>query len=277
MSCKKEDTQDAQITYSNPIFKVVDSLEFNYNDFEMYDSSTKILYFKTEHPEFKDYKDPFFAFYTDTLLIYYGRFWSWLNSSIPPTPIIHSYPFFRLQNHALLIEYEYQKFVDPRNDERLISAFKNSGILHSGLSIEIKDLSINGTQISFSFMIKNNDQSDLLILDYDKMGTHLFHFYTNGLYFMGKDHPGYYRCPIDVHEPAYISSWEKEWLLLLKSGESKSYSIDYKLDSSLMPGNYDAYFNFPGLKFQIARDQLIQDNGRIWLGDITAVKAIKIQ
>lgn len=272
-SCTKTDPEE----YYYPTFKIGDNIEFLYNDFELYDSSTKILYFKAQHPEFVDYKDYSFTFYADTTEIYQGCFWSAYYSYFPQTPFVTSDPLFYYQNYALGFEYLNQNKPDPRNDERLISAFKNSGLLHSGLSVTIKTLSINNTQISLSFVVTNHDKSDLLILDFDKMGTNLFHYYTNGIIFLNKDHPNFIYCNIDPQGPTPLNSWKSEWLTLLKSGDSKQFSINYTIDSPLTAGNYVAYFHFPGLTFQITMDDLFQDNGRIWLGEVIGTKRLTIQ
>lgn len=174
-------------------------------------------------------------------------------------------------------EYLNKNKPDPRNDERLISAFKNSGLLHSGLSVTINTLSVNNTKISLSFVVTNRDKSDLLILDFDKMGTNLFHYYTNGLIFVNKDQPRFIYCNIYPQGPTPTNSWKTDWLTLLKSGDSKQFSINYTIDSPLTAGNYIAYFHFPGLTFQIAKDDLFQDNGRIWLGEVTGTKRLTIQ
>lgn len=89
-SCKKTYLEE----YYYPIFKIGDNIEFLYNDFELYDSSTKILYFKDQHPEFKDYKDYSFTFYADTTKIYQGYFWSAYYSYFPQTPFVTSDPLF---------------------------------------------------------------------------------------------------------------------------------------------------------------------------------------
>ncbi|MCK7540430.1 MAG: hypothetical protein MZV63_60815 [Marinilabiliales bacterium] len=107
-----------------PFLKLAIRQEYNYDDFEMYDSSAKVLYFKSYHPEFVDYKGSEFSFFADAVLIYKGYFWSGYSSSFPSTPYVTSDPFFYYQNHALGFEYINQNQPDPRNDSRLMSAFK---------------------------------------------------------------------------------------------------------------------------------------------------------
>lgn len=273
ISCEKKELD----SFSNPILKIGDNTEFNHEDFAMYDSSAKILYFKSNHPEFVEYNDQEFSLFADSVLIYKGSFWSSYRSSLPSMPFITSDPLFLYQNHALGIEYINQDKPDPRNDLRLMAAFKEKNLLHSGLSVSIESVSISGTAINFSCIIANHDESNLYILDYNKMGTELFHYYTNGLILVNKDQPGFIYCLIDPRGPVPYDSWKMEWLSLLKSGESARLNIDYSIEYPLKKGNYTAYFTFPGFNYQISKDDLIQPNGRIWLGKVTGTRKITIQ
>lgn len=273
ISCERNDPE----SYSNPILKIGNNAEFTYEDFELYDSSAKVLYFSSAHPEFVNYKESEFSFFADTVFIYKGRFWSALSSSFPTTPFVACDPFFYLQNHAIGIEYLNQNQPDPRNDSRLMSAFKENNLLHSGLSVTIESLSFSGAQATFSCVVTNHDRDDLYILDYKKMGVNLFHFYTNGLVLVNKDQPAIVYCIIHSESPVPYNSWRMDWFSLLKSGESHQINIDYSFESPLQKGNYIAYFEFPGLAYQISKDDVRQINGRIWLGSVTASKKIVIQ
>ena len=273
ISCEKNDPAK----YSDPVLKIGDNIEFSYADFELYDSSSKILYLKSSHPEFVNYKNSEFSFYANTVFIYEGCFWSSYYSSIPSTPFITSDPFFWYQNHVLAIEYLNQNKPDPRNDLRLMSAFEAESLLHSGLSVSIESLSISGTAVTFSCTVTNHDKSDLYVLDYEKMGTNLFHYYTNGLVLVNKDQPEFIYCIINPESPTPFDSWNMEWLSLLKSGESIRLDINYNLENPLKKGNYIAYFTFPGFTFQISQDDLNQPNGRIWLGKVSGSKRLIIE
>ena len=273
ISCERNDP----VKYSNPVLKIGNDIEFSYEDFELYDSSAKILYLKSSHPEFVNYKKSEFSFYADTVLIYEGCFWSSYYSSMPATPFITSDPFFYYQNHVLAIEYLNQNKPDPRNDSRLMSAYEAENRLHSGLSVSIKYLSISGTAVTFSCTVTNHDRSDLYVLDYEKMGTNLFHYYTNGLVLVNKDQPEFIYCIINPEGPTPFDSWKMEWLSLLKSGESIQLDIDYSLENPLKKGNYIAYFTFPGFTYQISREDLNQPDGRIWLGKVSGGKRLIIQ
>lgn len=98
------------------------------------------------------------------------------------------------------------------------------------------------------------------------MGLELFHFFTMGL-LLTNDNSGWlqHKCPVLSPEP--WDSWSIIWLDLIMSGESKSYFIQYEDFDSIPPGQYQGYFDFPGL-FNVEIEDIVQSKGRIWLGEI---------
>jgi len=234
-----------------------------------------MLYFKTAQSEIVNPEQSSFEFYADTVKIYQGKYWSGFQSSFPSDPFITKHPFF-YPNYVMRFEYVGQGN-DPRNDCRLISAFKNCGLLHSGLSSEIKEIDINGSQLSFSFIVTNKDKTSLLILDPRKMGPNLFHYFTNEPIFFNISQNKLFFCSIEHQILSPWNSWNIEWLTELKSGDSKQFTFEYEIDSPFTPGDYKVSFEFPGLSIQITKDQLYQGRKRIWLGDITMTTKIKIQ
>ena len=102
----------------------------------------------------------------------------------------------------------------------IIAAFKNHGLLHSGLSAEITGIDIDGSHLSFSFTVTNKDKSDLLVLDPEKMGLNLFHYFTNAPVFFNTSQNKSYNCQIEYQSPPSGSTWESDWLSELKSGAS---------------------------------------------------------
>jgi len=260
------------------LFKTNNGLEYMYSDFELYDSSTHIFYFKTNHPEFKTEKSSTFSLLANGEEIYKGVFWPSYSSSLPHGPYISSspsfYPDYTFRIEFITIDDQPQ---DSRNDPRLISALKKHNLLHSGLSAEIKDIIINGFHLTFSFIITNKDNSDLLILDPEKTGPKLFHYFTNAPVFYNITQKKVFSYNTDFQAPSPWNSWSKDWLSELKSGDSKQFTFYYTINSTLTPGDYRVSFEFPGLSNQITKDQLFQHNKRIWLGDISLTKKLKIQ
>jgi hypothetical protein len=261
--------------YQEIVFKIGQDLNYKYSDIELYDSSTHILYFKEVHPEFDKISQSTFTFLADGTEVYTGSFWPSYLNSMPSGPFISSPPFF--QDYALRIENLYNSDPDLRNDPQLIQSLKVHDLLHSGLSVVINSLVINGTQLSFSFTVTNQDKSDLLIIDLDKTGVNLFHYFTNGLIIRNLNNDIVFSSNVEYETPSPWNSWKIEWLSQLKSGESKQFTINYTISALINPGEYNALFEFPGLEFQVAKEQLFQTGGRIWLGDIQTNKKITIQ
>jgi hypothetical protein len=165
---------------------------------------------------------------------------------------------------------------DPRNDPRFISALKDHNLLHSGLSVSINSINMVGTQLTFKFTVTNQDESDLLILDLEKTGPNLFHYFTNGLSIRKLTYEEVFSSQIAPQTPSPWNSWKTDWLSELKSGDTRHFTINYTINSPLNPGEYNALFEFPGLTYGVTKDQLFQDNNRIWIGDIFVTKKIII-
>jgi hypothetical protein len=261
--------------YQDIVFKIGQDLNYKYSDIELYDSSTHILYFKETHPEFDKITQSTFAFLANGAEVYTGSFWPAYLNSMPSGPFISSPSLY--QNYALRVENWNTVNTDPRNDPQFIQSLKEHNLLHSGLSVLINPLVINGNQLSFSFTVTNHDLSDLLIIDPDKTGPNLFHYFTNGLIIRNLNYDIVFSSNIEYATPSPWNSWKIEWLSLLRSGESRQFTINYTIGTPINPGEYNALFVFPGLEFQVKREELFQAGGRIWLGDVQANKKITIQ
>jgi hypothetical protein len=257
-------------------FKIGRRLEYKFCDIELYDTSTHILYFKKVHDEFKSIENNSFTFLDRGEPIYSGSFWPGYSSSIPIGPFIMS-PLSMSGYYALKIECWLTDKPDIRNDPRMIEVLKQNGLLHSGLTVSSSSIDIVGTQLIFKFTVTNQDQSDLLIIDPDKTGPGLFHYFTNGLNIYDQTHNEVFASNIQFQTPDPWDSWNIEWLSVLKSGSSREFTINYVINNPLEPGVYKANFKYPGLFYHVTKDQLYQGNSRIWLGDISHHKTIIIQ
>lgn len=262
---------------NNEVFlKIGSDHEYNFSDIELYDSSTHILYFKNVHDEFKGIEKGTFTFLDNGDPIYSGSFWPGYSSAGPNGPFIMSPPSM-YGNYALRIDYWSSDKSDIRNDPKMISLLNRHDLLHSGLLISSSSIEITGAQLTFRFTITNQDRSDLMIIDPEKTGVNLFHYFTNGLYIYDLAHKEVFSSNIQYISPEPWNSFKIEWLSELKSGDSKQFTINYTLNSPLNPGEYDTTFEFPGLAYQVTKDQLYQGNSRIWLGDIQLNKRRTIQ
>jgi hypothetical protein len=256
-------------------FQIGDNVVYDYSEISLYDSSTHILYFKENHPEFEKLRQSSFVFYAEGDTIYEGEIWPGYSSLLPSGPYIASAPFF-YQNYALRIEYRQGSEPDMRNDPRIIKSFKDRAMLHSGLQVVIRSLEINGSQGRLSLAVTNMDKSALRILDPDKMGHKLFHYFTNGLYLRDLTNNNLTQSVLEFQTPVPWNGWNKDWLTQLEPEKSQLFTLTYSFDQPVNPGNYLAFIEYPGLSSQVDINELFQSSGRIWLGNITAVKNITI-
>jgi hypothetical protein len=267
-SCSKLD--------NDVFFKIGKGFEYRFNDIELYDTSTNILYFKNVHYEFNDIEKNSFSFLDNGDVIYLGTVWSGYSSSGPNGPFISS-PLSMLGNYALKIDNWHPGKPDVRKDPRIIALLKQHDLLHSGLALSFDPPEITGSQLTFKFTVTNQDKSNLLIIDPDKTGPNLFHYFTNGLYIKDSAYNDIFTSNIQFQAPDSWKSWKVEWLSQLKSGDSKQFTINYTINNPLTPGEYNATIMFPGLEYQVTKDQLFQGTDRIWLGDIQVTKKITVQ
>ena len=258
------------------LLKTGGGFSYKYSDFALYDSSTHIFYFKTDHPEFKTESTDRFFILANGQEIYQGPFLPGYSSFLPSGPFISSFPYF-YQDYALKIECWFSgNEKDSRNDPRIIEALEKRGLLHSGLKVSIDPPEINSTRLTFKYTVTNYDVSDLLIIDPDKTGLNLFHYFTNGLSIYDSAHNLVFENNIEYSAPSSYLDWNIDWLSVLKSGDSRQFEINYNLTEAITPGSYRLSFEFPGLSFQIPLDQLNQNNSRIWLGDLQVNKTMTI-
>lgn len=260
------------------LFKADNGLKYKYSDFELYDSSTHILYFKKNHPEFITEKSSEFSILASGAVIYKGIFYEPYSSTLPYGAFIGSflsiYQDYAFQIGFLKIDNQPE---DNRNDQRIISAMEQHNLLHSGLTMQMNSIEINGTRLALKFTVTNEDQTALLILDPDKMGTNLFHYFTNGLLIFDTSHVNAFSNNLEIEKPSPWNGWKTEWLSELKTGESKQFTLSYVMAAPLSKGKYDALFEFPGLSHQVSKVQLNQGKSRIWLGDLSGKMEIVVE
>ena len=265
-SCEKNDKE---------VFFKIENFEYKFSDIELYDTSTHIIYFKKVHDELREIEKGIFTFLDNGMPIYSGSLWPGYSSSMPTGPFIMTPPIMS-GNHALRIDYRNSDKPDIRNSPLMIDIMNRHDLLHSGLHFSSVAIENAGTQLTFRFTVTNQDQSDLLIIDLNKTGPNLFHYFTNGPYIYDLAHNEIFSSNIQHQAPDPWNSWKTDWLSELKSGESKEFTIIYTLSAPLNPGEYETTFKFPGLAHQVTKDQLFQGNSRIWFGDISFKKRILI-
>jgi len=218
--------------------------------------------------------------YASRELVYSGIIFPAWASSIPSGPFIMWPSFY--PGYVIPIDFyppvyttQPDTIEDPREDQRIVEALEKYGQLHHGLSISIEDITISSShEVSFSYTITNQDGFNYYILSPEKMGTGLFHYYTNGLYMFNQE-TGWLMHQEEVVTPDPWDSWDRSWMELLSPHASKTYLIEYNNFDEVPPGSYDAYFRFPGLT-HVDLDEIEDTQGRIWLGELEVSEKLTV-
>jgi len=260
-----------------------DSIIINHTDIDYYDFSTHIIYLKKSNSFLNSYMGyGKFSIYAEREKIYEGSIHPGYSSSSPYQPVIwvapSSYPDYliRIDFINMLDSLGNPIREDPRSDIRTINALKKYDQYHEGLSCTIDHaLQMTNGKIKFTFTVSNNDASDYFILSPEKMGSGLFHYFTNGLYVCV---PGevWMSHRDQTIQPELWDGWNQGWFDVLRSGSFRAYTITYENFDPVPKGQYDIFFEFPGLSNQVRREELVNRFGRIWLGDINATGRITI-
>jgi hypothetical protein len=282
LSCEKsgKSDDDSDIinkdTLPSEVFiQIADNFTYDYSEVAFYDSSAHVLYFLESHPELEKIREAEFTVYADGDTVYTGELWPSFSSLLPAGIYIPCTPLF-YQDYALGIENMLTGPQDLRNDPGLISVLNKRKLLHSGIVASIETLEISGSLARLPFIVTNYDETPLFILDPDKMGSKLFHYFTNGLYLKNKETNEVTATILESQTPVPWNGWSKEWLSLLGPGESRIFTLNYSFGSVVPPGSYIAWFEYPGLSIQVDIDEVFQESGRIWLGSVKCAKGIDI-
>lgn len=264
---------------------VGDKVVLTSKEIDYYDLSTHFIYLKGTNSFLTDklVRDSF-QIYANGEKIYKGAFRSWAMSSMPLGPAIYT-PVLFYGDYLVPIEYgsyinqDGKKVppVDPRNDSRIISALKSWNQLHEGLRCEIRSVHFNtGGKVSLELELINNDSFSYYYLDPEKTGMGLFHYFTNGLSLWSPTLKKSFDNHVQHIQPDPWDSWDMNWLSLIRSNEKKTIWINYMNFDPISAGQYKLYFQFPGL-MHVEKSELIQRNGRIWLGSLDLSQDFQIR
>jgi len=252
---------------------------------DFYDVSTHMIYLKKELPYLKKVEGSYggmMSVYVGNDEIYKCSFHSAIRSYLPSGAYISCNPLFYGEN---ILRINFMQFLDengkpqntdPRNDKRIIAALKKYRQYHEGLHCELKSCNYSNGKLVLNIELYNPDTFNYYHLDPEKMGVGLFHYFTNGPTFWTVPHTKSYTHQETVIHPEPWNSWKKEWLTLIKSGERKNISITYNRFDMMPAGKYRMYFGFPGLSYGVSQKDLVQKDGRIWMGSIGIEKDVTI-
>lgn len=256
------------------------------DDIDYYDLSTHFIYLKGSNTFLNDVqpRDSFQIFAAGEK-IYSGVFHSMYMSSLPLGPSIYT-PVIFYEEYVIPVTFSYyydangkqNPPVDPRNDPRILQALKLRGQLHEGLKCEIRSVQMiaGSSKVSVELELTNNDSFDYYHLDPEKMGMGLFHYFTNGLSMWSSIQMKRYENHVQHIQPQPWDSWDMSWLSLIRSGQKKTIWIHYTNFDPAPKGQYKLHFSFPGLG-HVEKSQLVQQDARIWLGNLDLSQDFQIR
>jgi hypothetical protein len=159
---------------------------------------------------------------------------------------------------------------DKRDNEEVKNKLLELKLLHNGLSLNIDSLWIQNNDtalVRYKLTIINNDSDNLYVLDPDKMGTELFHYYTNGPVFYNTLTKQTYNSIFkEVKTPNPYNSYDPSWFTKIESGKALTRTIILKGYQHLPAGQYFCEMTFANPVYIKKQDRWLND-GRYWMGD----------
>lgn len=265
-------------------FKIVNDGEvvLDLSDIEYYDFSTHIVYLKENNKLEGDYdKLQGARIMVDSTEIYPLKIHELYMSSFPSGPHINRLIdnfgdfAFRISNNNSP-SGSSSGFHDPRSDPRIIAVLKKHNKYRAGLSLETESMTRQGNEVRLRIKLRNLDNQSYYHLDPNKMGVNLFHYFTNGLVFFDAQVPGYQSNKIPTEQPESFNHWSLDWMSVIKGKESKTFNFTYPFENVPTGRDLRFFYNFPSPERSITqRSDLIQGNGRIWLGAVGMEKIVR--
>ncbi|MCB0538803.1 MAG: hypothetical protein KDE33_14910 [Bacteroidetes bacterium] len=287
ISCKKDELDLNGEIKDGFCIVANDKVVLDHNDIDYYDYSNHLIYLKNKKSFPNDIVDyGTFTVFADKEEIYSGQLFPPNFTILPSKPTIFA-KHSRYGDYIIPIEYMMNItwdtlgniMQDPRQDDRIIETLKKHNQFRAGLSCEIQSVQyLASNDVKIELILKNSDSFNYYYLDPNKMGTTLFHYFTNGLVIrtFGNNYKKY-NHKVEAISVEPWNSWNKDWLSIINGNESKTITIVYDSFEDVPKGQYKATFEFPGLSFQVDKKDIVQDNGPIWLGELNMIKEITIE
>ncbi|HPG41382.1 MAG TPA: hypothetical protein PLP19_05340 [bacterium] len=248
-------------------------------DIDYYDYSSHCIYLaKSKDEIFADRIDPNnmpdqpFVVLALENRQYIGALHNGFLATAPYMPHISEIDISYYPEDVLHISEGWDDVVDERVNKEIEYSLKGLGKLHYGLDVSVGNIQIiensDTATVEYTFIVTNKDTDILYVLDPDKMGSDLFHYFTNGVDFRGDD-CYYYSEYKQIERPEPYDSWESAWFTLLTPGEKMIRTISLKGYPYIPAGAYSCGFRFAN-PVRIPKQVRTISGGRYWIGSIEA-------
>jgi hypothetical protein len=267
-------------------------------DILRYDWSSHCIYLKKDTPigwKRIDLRGTPFVVVADGQRCYLGALWA-LGSSFLPlgnVPMIQSVGMSG-QKDLLALDLmsaleKGQRRVDVRADLLVAKALRRQGQFHAGLQGSLDKVSVDYKKdtcsVVYTYTLRNADEEDLYVLDPEKLDPAFFHDFQNGVRWRELDDHVTFGWPNPRTGAPQPTPWAKldvAWFSRLKRGESMTRTVSMNQLPRIVPGKYECTFSFGSPNFGhgftgfINKAERQLEDGRIWLGRITATLAVEL-
>ena len=276
-----EEPLDPSLHLTDGFCLVKDSrVVLNHYDIDYYDYSAHLIYLKDPGAFEEEFQVMGPAtVYADSSRIYDLSLVSMVASYIPQGPVIW-FPFWFYADDIVHIDQAWLTELlgvdedDPREDPRIVEALKKYDQFRYGLQCDIFSFWYSSDDgVILELELRNEDPLNYYYWDPEKLGMDRYHYVTNGLRLRDEMGQSY------THHTQSLS-WagtDPDRMSILESDSSVILTITYEYFDELPPGNYTAYFEFPGPHGRVPREDLDQEDGRIWLGELQLYSEVVIQ
>lgn len=160
---------------------------------------------------------------------------------------------------------------DVRADPRVRDALIRANLFHGGLSLELNSVTVlqnaEVSTVQYHLTLRNDDRDALYVIDPDRMGSELFHYYTNGVLFARDNQPSIWSEHKTVTPPNPHDSWQPSWFTRIESDQFIQRTVTLHGYPSIPNGEYVCHLTYSGPK-KIERSQRNLSDGRYWIGEI---------
>ena len=279
--------QDTTVKIYNILDKDLNSLELQHTpvisdkDIEFYDYSTHCIYLKKDKYVFFPYcQDGVFPrSYADRPFVVVGNnkkcYAGYIQSELYITDFWHApdIDYISMKMYPKDILYINWAFVftrDRRDNETVKESLINLNLYHAGISVEITGIKIyqaDTSTIEYSIKITNNDKDNLYVLDPDKVGTGIFHYYNNGPYVLDTNLSIMYQSTYkNFIRPN--GAWRSEWFTKIESNNFIDRTIILKGYPYIPEGVYFCQLSYCGPSTNMEKDIRILPDDRYSIGEV---------
>lgn len=299
-SCEDKDLKSTLKPTNGINILIGDSYLIESEDIDFYDNSSHLFYLKNRiDQELTNLDYSKFWIMSDGNVIYEGLFVNpignpWDGDSIFEFDYVGDAEFV-LQLGGMCSSKTYDTtWISPRTNKNFINELTRQGIFHRGFECYIDSLILTESKvITLYYSLKNCDTENYYMLDpqeipFDNKYTlnwSLTLFQSQPKVYTTQDGKSYIHAingapGLLYSNITYRGGWNMEWLTLIKTGETKSFSKKFYLlrEYPIPQEEIWVHIMIPGLGREFNEpEEVVLNDGRIWLGNLELLTKIRLQ